>query len=115
MIVRTLLVSAVLVALTVTPASAQESDKSPIEREIYEWVFYPCMSVRLSLALPSLDQDSEYVTGPRNFGVGLLAGLDTHEAATEAAKRLDGAPWDVRRLAYPSLLRQCLKEFTGLE
>ena len=62
----------VLVALAGPPVSAQEAYDTPIEKELHEWVFFPCMSVRLSLALPSLEEDSNFVQSPRDAMVGVL-------------------------------------------
>ena len=116
MILRAFLAIAILAALAGPPVSAQEAHyDTPIEKELYEWVFFPCMSVRLSLALPSLEEDGDFVQNPRDAMVGVLAGLDTRDAAKRAEASLKGKPWSIRRQAYPLLLRQCLKEFAGLE
>ena len=115
MIPRAFLAIVILTALATPPTSAQDTELSPIEAEVVEWVLMPCMGVRVSLALEFMEEDNNHVVNGRAVTAGVLAVLDGEEAIKKAKKELDGASWSVRRHAYPLMLRQCLKKFAGLK
>lgn len=103
---RRTVLAAVLVAAPVSLAQADDN-----HAELIEWVFAPCMEVAAALDVGELEQDQLDLGIKREHIAELM--LASRDAAIRkvSGKMKAGATWEVRRAAYPVLLRHCLAQF----
>lgn len=97
------------VALAVLSASASYADAEKFYQEIDEWVFTPCMDVRVGLDASEIGEDLfEYGANLSTFSVMLKA--EKLDAMKEMAESMDaGSAWKTRAEFYEQLLRICVQ------